>query len=350
MKFCFCGEKKDSRVKPLRVAIIGAGPAGLSAACSLACDGFDVHVYDKMPEPGGMVAFGIPEWRIPISKVRQAVKEIEELGVVFHMRTKVVYDSPKELGDEFAERFVSLEKLMKEYDAILIATGAWRPRILDIPGKELKGVENALQLLLRINLARIGYLPQTKMPSFEGKRVVVIGAGYTAVDVAKEAKLLGAKSVTIAYRRSLQDSYAKNEFKKLIKEGVKFLEYVTPVRIFGDENVREVEFAKTKVVRGSVITTEEKRTIPADVIIFAIGQIPTNPIKEVLCSNEDILKNAGIFFAGDVISPRNIGTAIREGRKVAEEIKAWLTEHAFLNIRLSYPVSLRDISKSATQC
>ncbi|MDK2869533.1 MAG: glutamate synthase small chain [Pyrococcus sp.] len=347
MRFCFCREGKERKIKPFRVAIIGAGPAGLSAACSLACDGFEVHVYDKMPEPGGMIAFGIPEWRIPISKVRQAVREIEELGVVFHMRTKVVYDSPRELGDEFAERFVSLEKLMREYDAILIATGAWRSKILDIPGKDLEGVENALQLLLKINLARIGYLSSTKIPSFEGKRVVIIGAGYTAVDVAKEAKLLGAKSVIVAYRRSLEESYAKNEFKKLMKEGIEFLEYVTPTRIFGDETVKEVEFAKTKVVKGSVILTEEKITIPADIVIFAIGQVPTNPIREISCSNEDILKSTGIFFAGDVIFPRNIGTAIGEGRKVAEEIKAWLTERAFLNIGL---VSLRSIPKSVGEC
>ncbi|AFK23303.1 FAD-dependent oxidoreductase [Pyrococcus sp. ST04] len=326
MKFCTCGER--DKTKPFKIAIIGAGPAGLSAACNLACRGFEVHVYDKMPEPGGMVAFGIPEWRIPIRSVREGVKEIEELGVIFHMRTKVVYDSPKELGDEWAERFVSLEKLMNEFDAILIATGAWRPKILKIPGYDLEGVRDALSTLFRIKLVRIGYLPKSEMPSFEGQRVIIVGAGYTAVDMTKEAMMLGAREVVIAYRRSLEHSYAKAEIKKLIKEGAKLVEYVTPEKIIGDERVREVEFARTKIVNGSVVKTEERVTLPADSLIFAIGQIPTNPIREITCANEEILRDSGIFFAGDVISPRNIGTAILEGRRVARAIEEWLMTHA----------------------
>ncbi|WP_372816032.1 FAD-dependent oxidoreductase [Pyrococcus kukulkanii] len=298
---CTCGER--DKTKPFKVAVISAGFGGLSAACNLACRGFEVHVYDKMPEPGGMVAFGISEWRIPIKSGREGVKEIEKLGVVFHMRTKVVYDSPEELGDEWAERFISLEKLMNEFDAILIATGAWRPRILRTPGHDLPGVMDALSTLVRIKIVRIGYLPESELSDFEGKKVIVVGAGYTAVDMAKEAQLLGAREVTIAYRRSLEHSYAKAEIKKLINKGVKFIEYVTPERVIGDERVREVEFAKTKIVGGSVIKTDGRVTIPADYLMFAIGQIPTNPIREITCANEEILKDSGIFLAGDGISP-----------------------------------------------
>ncbi len=326
MRFYVCRDRESG--KPFRVAVVGAGPAGLAAAGHLACKGYEVHVYDKMPEGGGMVAFAIPEARIPISSVRAGVRALEELGVNFHFRTKVIYDSPKELGDEWAEHFVSIERLLGEFDAILIATGAWRPRKLKVPGVELPGVYDALRLLHDIKLARLGYRSWHKVPDLKGKHVLVIGAGYTAVDVVLEAKLLGAEKVTMAYRRSIEHSYAKNEIRKYIQEGVEFIEYATPVRILGDERVEAVEFAKTKIVEGSVLTTDERFIIDADVIAYAIGQLPTSPIREVMCASEKILQDVGIFFAGDVVAPRNIGTAIRGGKAAAHKIEEWLLRKA----------------------
>ncbi|WP_297073894.1 FAD-dependent oxidoreductase [Thermococcus sp.] len=326
MKFYICGEKSEP--KPFKVAIIGAGPAGLTAAGYLACRGYEVHVYEKMPEGGGMVAFAIPEARIPIKTVREGVKDLERLGVNFHFRTKVVYDSPRELGDEWAEHFVSLERLLGEFDAILIATGAWKPRKLKVPGVELPGVYDALTLLHHIKMARIGYYSWDRIPDLKGKHVVIIGAGYTAVDVAIESRLLGAEKVTIAYRRSLENSYAKSEIKKLIGEGLEFIEYATPVRILGKEKAQGVELARTKIVEGSVVTTDERFIIDADVVAYAIGQLPTSPIREVVCANEKILKEAGVFFAGDVVAPRNIGTAMKEGKARAREIEEWLLSKA----------------------
>ena len=326
MKFYICKEKGEPR--PFKVAIIGAGPAGLTAAGYLACRGYEVHVYDKMPEGGGMVAFGIPEVRIPIRAVREGVEALERLGVNFHFRTKVVYDSPRELGDEWAERFVSLERLLSEFDALLIATGAWKPRKLKIPGVELEGVYDALRLLHHIKMARIGYYPWDRIPDLKGKHVVIIGAGYTAVDVAIESRLLGAEKVTMVYRRSLEQSYAKAEIKKLITEGLEFIEMATPVRIRGKRRVEGVEFAKTRILEGSVITTEKRFIVDADIVAYAIGQLPTSPIREVVCANEEILKESGIFFAGDVVAPRNIGTAMREGKARAREIEEWLLSKA----------------------
>ncbi|MCD6372260.1 MAG: FAD-dependent oxidoreductase [Thermococcus sp.] len=335
MKFYTCREKVGP--KPFRIAIIGAGPAGLAAAGYLACNGYEVHVYDKMPEGGGMVAFAIPEARIPINSVRAGVKALEELGVSFHFRTKVVHDSPKELGDEWAEHFISIERLLSEFDAILIATGAWRPRKLKVPGAELSGVYDALRLLHDIKLARLGYRSWKRVPDLKGKHVVVIGAGYTAVDVVLEARLLGAEKITMAYRRSIEHSYAKNEIRKYVREGVEFIEYATPVRIVGSGEVEAVEFAKTRIVEGSVVTTDEKFIIDADIVVYAIGQLPTSPIREVICANEKILQDAGIFFAGDVIAPRNIGVAMREGKAVAQKIEKWLLEKAPKRV---FPVAL----------
>ncbi len=326
MRFYICKEKAEP--KPFRIAVIGAGPAGLTAAGYLACRGYDVHVYEKMPEGGGMVAFAIPEVRIPIKAVREGVKDLERIGVQFHFRTKVIYDSPRELGDEWAEHFVSLERLLGEFDALLIATGAWKPRKLKVPGAELSGVYDALNLLHHIKMARIGYYPWERIPDLKGKHVVVIGAGYTAVDVAIEARLLGAEEITMAYRRSLEQSYAKAEIKKLISEGVKFIEMASPVKILGEGRVQGVEFARTRIDEGSVVTTDKRFVIDADVVAYAIGQLPTSPIREVVCANEKILKEAGIFFAGDVVAPRNIGTAMREGRARGKEIEEWLLSKA----------------------
>ncbi|NJE42092.1 FAD-dependent oxidoreductase [Thermococcus sp. GR6] len=335
MRFYICGEREEA--KPFKIGIIGAGPAGLAAAGYLACRGYEVHVYDKMPEGGGMVAFGIPEARIPIRTVREGVKALERLGVHFHFRTKVVYDSPKELGDEWAEHFVSIEKLLSEFDALLIATGAWKPRKLKVPGIGLPGVYDALSLLYSIKMARIGYYSWERIPDLEGKHLVVIGAGYTAVDVAMEGRLLGAEKITMVYRRSLEHSYAKAEIRKLIAEGVEFIEHATPVRILGEEKVEGVEFAKTKIVGGNVVTTDEHFVIDADVVAYAIGQLPTSSIKEIVCASEKVLEEAGIFFAGDVVTPRNIGTAIREGRAVAERIEEWLLRKA---PRRVFPVAI----------
>ncbi|WP_367884720.1 FAD-dependent oxidoreductase [Thermococcus sp. JCM 11816] len=225
-----------------------------------------------------MVAFGIPETRIPIRTVRRGVRDLERLGVNFHFRTKVVYDSPRELGDEWAEHFVSLERLLGEFDAILIATGAWRPRKLKVPGADLPGVYDALSLLHHIKMARIGYYSwEGGIPDLKGKHIVVIGAGYTAVDVAIEGRLLGAEKITMVYRRGgLEHSYAKTEIRKLIEEGVEFIEFATPVRIIGDERVRGVEFAKTRIEEGSVITTDERFILDADIVAYAIGQLPTS--------------------------------------------------------------------------
>ncbi|WP_297490863.1 FAD-dependent oxidoreductase [Thermococcus sp.] len=341
MKFYICRGKAEP--KPFKVAIIGAGPAGLTAAGYLACKGYEVHVYEKMPEGGGMVAFAIPETRIPVKTVRDGVRELEKLGVNFHFRTKVIYDSPRELGDEWAEHFVSLEKLLGEFDALLIATGAWKPRKLKIPGAELRGVFDALTLLHHIKMARIGYYPWDRIPEVKGRHVVVIGAGYTAVDVAIEARLLGADKVTMVYRRSIEDSYARAEIRKLISEGLEFIEHASPVRVLGEKGAQGVEFARTEIVEGSVVSTAERFTVDADLVAYAIGQLPTSPIREVVCANEKILKEAGIFFAGDVVAPRNIGTAMREGRARAREIEEWLLRKAPRRV-FPVPVAARLIS------
>jgi len=162
-----------------------------------------------------------------------------------------------------------------------------------------------------------------------------------------EGRLLGAGKITMAYRRGLEHSYARAEIKKLIEEGVEFIEFASPVKILGEKAVQGVEFARTRIEEGSVVTTDERFTIDADIVAYAIGQLPTSPIREVVCSNEEILKDAGIFFAGDVVAPRNIGTAMREGKAKAREIEEWLFEKAPRKV-FPVPVVARLISEVAS--
>lgn len=123
-----------------KVAVIGAGPAGLAATGYLVCQGHEVHVYDKLPEPGGLMLFGIPEFRIPIYRVREGYKELEKVyNVKFFTRTKVCFGNPKESGDEFVERRIEFEEILKNYDAVLIATGTWNAYVPTIPGSDLEG-------------------------------------------------------------------------------------------------------------------------------------------------------------------------------------------------------------------
>ncbi|NJE62602.1 FAD-dependent oxidoreductase, partial [Thermococcus sp. 21S7] len=150
IKFSFlCREKPNPTGK--RVAIIGAGPAGLTAAGYLVCRGHDVDIYDKMPEPGGLMLFVIPEFRIPVERVRLGAKELEEeFEVTYYPRTKVMEDEREDEGDEFYERVVRLSELRENYDAVLIATGIWNVRRIGIPGDDLEGILSPLELLFWI--------------------------------------------------------------------------------------------------------------------------------------------------------------------------------------------------------
>lgn len=173
MRFAFlCREKPEPTGK--KVAIIGAGPAGLSAAGYLVCQGHEVHVYDKLPEPGGLMLFGIPEFRIPIYRVRKGYEELENVfEVKFFPKTKVAFGNGEEEGDEFVENVVNFNELVEKYDAVLIATGTWESWMPNIEGVDLEGVYPALDYLFKIKSAKLGHMSWDEVPPIDGKRVMV---------------------------------------------------------------------------------------------------------------------------------------------------------------------------------
>ncbi|WP_456321079.1 FAD-dependent oxidoreductase [Palaeococcus sp. (in: euryarchaeotes)] len=345
MRFAFlCREKPKPTGK--KVAIIGGGPAGLSAAGYLVCHGHEVHVYDKLPEPGGLMLFGIPEFRIPIYRVRNGYKELENVfEVKFYPNTKVAFGNEKEEGDDFVENVVNFNELVESYDAVLISTGTWKSTIPKIEGAELEGVYPALGYLFRIKSAKLGHLSWEDVTPVEGKRVMVIGAGHTAVDAAMESVLLGAEKVYLSYRRTIREAPAgPYEINLLQKRGVKWLELTMPVRIIGENGkVRAIELQKCKLSepdesgRRKPIPIEGSNfQIDVDYVIFAVGQKPTPPFSEqagiavnkwgnILVDARHMTSREGVFAAGDVVmGPSKVGRAVLDGLLAAESMHLWL--------------------------
>ncbi|MHA1616964.1 MAG: FAD-dependent oxidoreductase [Candidatus Njordarchaeales archaeon] len=333
MKFSQCTPETKHPLTGKKVAIIGAGPAGLTIAGGLICMGHEVTVYDAMPEPGGLLIFGIPDFRMPKDKIIQGIKELEEVGVLFVCKTRVGKD-------------IEFEQLLQQYDAIVIATGAWKEVELDIPGRELEGIYPVLDFLVKLSLYKKGYLEEEEVPKI-GKKVVVIGGGNSAIDGARTVKRLGA-NVTIVYRRTKEYMPAhKTEVEAAEKEGVNFVFLASPIRFVGDETgrVKAVECVRMRL--GELDSSGRPRPepipgsefqIPCDTVLLAIGEIPTPPFEDpnkydiaVDSRNRIIVDEKGrttrkkVFAAGDVVTgPKDIASAIKMGKIVAKAVDEYL--------------------------
>ncbi|WP_297064713.1 FAD-dependent oxidoreductase [Thermococcus sp.] len=346
INFAFhCLERPEPSGK--RVAIIGSGPAGLSAAGYLACRGHEVHVYDKLPEPGGLMLFAIPEFRIPVERVRLGYRDLmERMGVKFHTGVKVISGERKDEGDEFVEKTVDFEELVRDFDAVLIATGTWKSWLANIPGIELDGVFKALEYLFKIKSAKLGHMDWSKVPEIKGKRVMVVGAGHTACDAALESLLLGAEEVYMSYRRTIREAPAGSyEINLLREKGVEWLELTMPKRIIGEKGrVKGVELVRTKLSepdetgrRKPVPIEGSEFTVEVDYVVCAMGQIPTPPFGEnvgiatdrkgrIVVDSQHMTSREGVFAAGDVVlGPSLVGRATRDGLYAARDIHLWLT-------------------------
>ncbi len=323
-----------------KIAILGAGPAGLTAARYLASRGHEVHIYDKMPMPGGLMMFAIPEKRIPKRRIREQAQELERLGVVFNLGVKVQEGDREDVFDKLCKARVSLREIVQKYDAVLIATGAWRCRKLRIEGEDAQGVYTALSLIISLRLRELG-LVQEELEI--GNRVAVIGAGRTAVDVVEELVSRG-RQVVLIYRRKLSESRAYRELSEILHKHadlIQVLECYQPVRICVSRGrVTGIEIAPVKIIQDKmVIDTDRTAVIDCDQVIEAIGEEPTPPMTEdsaralkielkggkIVVNERYQTANEKVFAAGDVVlGPSSIGQAVKTGLEAAKSIDMYL--------------------------
>ncbi len=242
-----------------KVSVIGGGPAGLTAAYYLCLSGHEVTVFDSMPEMGGMLRYGIPEYRLPKAVLKKEISAIEKLGVLMENNTSIGKD-------------VSFEEIRKNSDAVLIATGAWKPSKIGCPGEELFGVISGIDFLREVNFGKIPEI---------GEKVAVVGGGNTAMDACRTAIRLGAKEVFVIYRRTRAEAPAEDiEIEEAIEEGVTFRFLTNPAEIIGENGkvkavklqIMELGEADPSGRRKSIPVEGSFETIEVDTVISAIGQ------------------------------------------------------------------------------
>lgn len=268
-----------------RVAVVGSGPASLSCAADLARCGVDVTMYEALHEAGGVLVYGIPEFRLPKALVKKEIDKVRALGV--DIETNVVVG-----------KTIFIEELLFEYDAVFIGTGAGVPMLLKVKGENLNGVYSANEYLTRINLMK-AYKNDAITPVKRGKNVVVVGAGNVAMDSARTALRMGA-NVKLVYRRGREEMPArKEEINHAEEEGVEFLLLANPVEIIGDEqgNVKAVKCIEMQLGepdasgRRSPIPVEGSEfTVDCDEVIVALGTTPNSIIKRSMPSLETTKK------------------------------------------------------------
>jgi glutamate synthase (NADPH/NADH) small chain len=268
-------------LRPEKVAIVGSGPAGLTAAGDLARLGYQVKVFEALHEPGGVLRYGIPEFRLPNYVLDFEIDGLRRLGVEIVCNVVV-------------GRTVTLDELLEEYAAVFLGTGAGLPSFMRIPGENLTGVYSSNEFLTRVNLMR-GYLfPEYDTPVRAGRRTVVVGAGNVAMDSVRSALRLGAEEAIIVYRRTIKQMTARiEEYEHAVEEGVQFNWLTTPVRVFGDERgwVKGLEVEKMELGepdasgRARPVPTGETFTMECDAFVVAIGTSP-NPL--IAASNPEL--------------------------------------------------------------
>lgn len=321
-----------------RVAIVGSGPAGLTVAGDLIRLGHDVTIFEALHKPGGVLVYGIPEFRLPKAIVEREVNNLRALGVQIVCNVAI-------------GKSMSIEDLFREgYDAIFIGTGAGLPIFKKIPGENLLGVYSANEYLTRANLMNAYKFPQeSDTPIIRGRHVVVFGGGNVAMDAARTALRLGAETSTILYRRSEKEMPARiEEIQRAKEEGVEFRLLQDAVEILGDEQgwVRAVKCIRMELGepdasgrRRPIPIKGSEFTIPADVVVVAIGNGP-NPLIPKSCpairTNKwgNILADPktgqtsmrGVWAGGDIVlGAATVILAMGEGRKAARSIHDYLT-------------------------
>ena len=319
-----------------KVAVIGSGPSGLTCAGDLAKKGYDVTVFEALHLAGGVLVYGIPEFRLPKSIVQQEVDTLRKLGV--KIETNMV------IG-----RVLSIDELMDEqgFEAVFIGTGAGLPRFMNIPGENFCGVYSANEFLTRTNLMK-AYKEDAATPIMHAKRVAVVGGGNVAMDAARSAMRLGADTVYIVYRRSEEELPARaEEIEHAKEEGVVFHMLSNPLEILGDENEFVTGMRIQKMALGEPDASGRRRPVPVegseelldvDAVIMAIGTSPNPLIKSttkgletqrwggIVADEHGATTREGVFAGGDAVSgAATVILAMGAGKTAAAAIDEYLS-------------------------
>lgn len=302
-----------------KVAVIGSGPAGLTVAGDLAKQGFHVSVFEAESEPGGVLLYGIPAFRLPKDVVRREIKRIENLGVTF-------------VTNCVAGQDITIDQLFeKDFDAIFIGTGTAVAKDLDIPGKNMVGIIQSSYLLRMIALYNSNQIEMDDLPLKKGDDVLVIGGGNVAMDAARSAIRLGAKSVTVVYHRGQENMSALNaEYEEALADGVQFQFHCVPKEYLGSEN-------QVKALR--VETADGDKSLPADKIYLAVGSRPADRVVSTTQGIEvdergyviirerpyGMTTRKNVFAGGDVVhQPATVVLAMKEAQKVSASIASYV--------------------------
>jgi glutamate synthase (NADPH/NADH) small chain len=321
--------------KKFKVGIVGSGPAGMACAADLAKAGCEVVVYEAFHEPGGVLRYGIPEFRLPNDVVDAEIANLKNLGVQIECNTLV-------------GRLFTIEQMRDEmgFDAVFIGSGAGAPRFMNIPGETLNGVLSANELLTRCNLMMAGTFPAYDTPLHLGRRIAVIGSGNTAMDAMRVSLRMGAEKVYCVYRRTETESPArKEELHHAQEEGIEFHWLTAPVEILDDGkgNVRAMRCVRMKLGdpdesgrRSPVPIEGSEYEFETDMVVYAIGT-SANPIlgqtsnlklsaRGYIDTDEALATSmAGVYAGGDIVTgSATVILAMGAGRKAAQSIKAYL--------------------------
>lgn len=331
-------KQKEAKIEKLnkKVAIVGSGPAGVSCAGDLAKMGYDVTIFEAFHTPGGVLMYGIPEFRLPKDLVQKEIDTVKKLGV--EIKTNMV------IGKLF-----TLDELIDEgYEAIFIGSGAGLPSFMGIEGENLNGVYSANEFLTRINLMKAYKFPDCDTPVKIGKSVAVVGGGNVAMDAARSAKRLGAENVYIIYRRSESEMPARlEEVHHAKEEGIVFKLLTNPVKIIGTDDgwVKGMECIEMELGepdasgrRKPVPKKSSEHVIEVDTVVIAIGQSPNPLITSTtpgldtqkwggIIANEETgaTSKIGVFAGGDAVTgAATVILAMGAGKKAAKAIDEYI--------------------------
>jgi glutamate synthase (NADPH/NADH) small chain len=336
-------ENSVETVKPIKqngskVAVIGSGPAGLTVAAELKKAGHVVHIFESLHEAGGVLMYGIPQFRLPKEVVQKEVEYVKSLGVQLHLDTTI-------------GRTYTISELRDQgFDAFFIGSGAGLPRMLRVEGENLGGVYSANEFLIRTNLMKAYQFPKYKTPITVGKQVAVIGGGNVAMDSARCALRLGAEDVYIIYRRSREELPARNEeIENAEEEGIHFQLLTNPISFKGNTRQLIIGVECIRMRLGEPDDSGRRRPIPIegsefitsmDTVVIAIGQSPNPLIQQTteglevtrfgtIIVDEETMKTSidGVYAGGDVVSgAATVISAMGAGRRAALAIDEYLKQ------------------------